>query len=73
MTKSAARIDALEVDEIFARIDGYPTYEGLTTELESVRFALEHWDKRIEELEEKIEHLLAVVAKLSSGEGEPIE
>ncbi|KAF2313345.1 hypothetical protein GH714_010475 [Hevea brasiliensis] len=38
----AARIDALEVDEIFARIDGYPTYEGLTTELESVRFALEH-------------------------------
>ncbi|KAF2317306.1 hypothetical protein GH714_019965 [Hevea brasiliensis] len=46
---------------------GYPTYEGLTIELESVRLSLELRNKCIKVLEEKIEHLLAVVAKLSSG------
>ncbi|KAF2283823.1 hypothetical protein GH714_016266 [Hevea brasiliensis] len=71
MAKSTACINALEkrVDEIFAWIDEYLTYKGLTTELESVCLALELQDKHIEALEEKIKHLLAVVAKLSSGEG----
>ncbi|KAF2302245.1 hypothetical protein GH714_033861 [Hevea brasiliensis] len=75
MTKSTVRIEALEkrVEEILAWVNEKPTREALTRELESVYLIVEQRDKRIEELEEKTEYLLAMVAKLSEGEGEPIE
>ncbi|KAF2295968.1 hypothetical protein GH714_035445 [Hevea brasiliensis] len=71
MTKSTVRIEALEkrVEEILAWVNEKPTREELTRELESVYLIVEQRDKRIEALEEKIEYLSAMVAKLSEGEG----
>ncbi|KAF2302238.1 hypothetical protein GH714_033839 [Hevea brasiliensis] len=71
MTKSTVRIEALEkrVKEILAWVNEKPTREALTRELESVYLIVEQRDKRIEALEEKTEYLLAMVAKLSEGEG----
>ncbi|KAF2319183.1 hypothetical protein GH714_013826 [Hevea brasiliensis] len=75
MTKSTVRIEALEkrVEEILAWVNEKPTREELTRELESVYLIVEQRDKHIEALEEKTEYLLAMAAKLSEGEGEPIE
>ncbi|KAF2318058.1 hypothetical protein GH714_041390 [Hevea brasiliensis] len=69
MAKLANQLDALErrVDDALAVIDNCPTYEALIEELEVVRLSLEQRNKHVEVLEEKIEQLVAVVAKLIGG------
>ncbi|KAF2320912.1 hypothetical protein GH714_031791 [Hevea brasiliensis] len=69
MTNLANQLDALErrVDDAFALIDNYPTYEALTKELKVVRLSLEQRNKHVEVLEEKVEQFVAVVAKLIGG------
>ncbi|KAG8638146.1 uncharacterized protein LOC110607301 [Manihot esculenta] len=68
MTVSTARLDALEkrVEELFTRINDCPTHEELKIKLESALL-------RIDALEKRSEYLLAVVARVSGSEGEPIK
>ncbi|KAF2299514.1 hypothetical protein GH714_032322 [Hevea brasiliensis] len=83
MTNLADHVDVLErrvddvlerrVDDVFALIDNCPTYEASTKELEVAHLSLEQQNKYIEVLEDKVEQLMAVVAKLIRGEDELIE